>query len=147
MCLVGGVRGAVERIGVKTAHIRAPTGELVVVPNENLVNSRIHNVSNRTVRKAVISIPVSYNVGTKKLHKVLSLIKDAIARHDEATCSYVQLSEFGKYAIIFEAAYTVDGEVSFGDFVTLQNTVYTEIVDALSAEKIHLGFPAPHTSS
>ena len=145
--VVGDVRGVVERIGVKTAHIRALTGELVVVPNEDLVNSRIHNVSNRTVRKAVISIPVSYDVGTKKLPKVLSIIKDVIARHDEATFSYVQLSEFGKYAIMFEAAYTVDGEVSFEDSITFQNTVYTEIVDALSAEKIHLGFPAPHTSS
>ena len=65
---VKGFRGEVINLGIKTTHIRAYTGEVMIIANH-----LIEEVINHSVEKslAVIDIPVSYDTNIDKLESVL----------------------------------------------------------------------------
>lgn len=60
---LAGFTGEVEEIGLRSTRIRTSSGKSLIVPNSELVNTRILNLSLPT-RKTGISIPLKLSLGT-----------------------------------------------------------------------------------
>ena len=60
---LAGFTGEVEEIGLRSTRIRTASGKSLIVPNSELVNTRILNLSLPT-RKTGISIPLKLSLGT-----------------------------------------------------------------------------------
>ena len=58
-----GVTGEVEEIGLRSTRIRTSSGKSLIVPNSELVNTRILNLSLPT-RKTGVSIPLKLRLGS-----------------------------------------------------------------------------------
>ena len=55
----GGISGTVERVGIKTTHIRSVTGEKIIVPNQSLVDSQVLNTADLSERRVTLRIPIA----------------------------------------------------------------------------------------
>ena len=137
---IGSISGTVERVGIKTTHVRAFSGEKIVVPNEQLVGTELRNITDRTQRKVVHTIPVAYKTTPEKLQSIPKLIEDVVSSHNKVLFGHAKILEFGEHAVMFEAVYKVEG-ATFDEFVDTRHTVHLGILEKLHDEKIDLGYP------
>ena len=81
---VQGYTGHIEKIGLRSTRIRTEMKTYVTVPNKQMVDSIVDNLSLRTQRKAEIRLQVSLGASPEALHLLTEginqlLIKDPIA--------------------------------------------------------------------
>lgn len=69
------VTGTVEKIGLRSTRIRTDQKTFVTVPNKQMVDSILDNLSLRTQRKAEIRIESGVNISTDTLQKFIDAIK------------------------------------------------------------------------
>jgi small-conductance mechanosensitive channel len=64
--VVGNTSGVIERIGIKTSHLRSLDGQQLVMPNAELVKSTIHNFKRMERRRVVSTIGVVYQTTSQQ---------------------------------------------------------------------------------
>jgi MscS family membrane protein len=69
------VTGTVEKIGLRSTRIRTDQKTFVSVPNKQMVDSILDNLSLRTQRKAEIRLEVGVDVSSETLNKLIEAIK------------------------------------------------------------------------
>lgn len=74
--IVGETEGTVERIEVRATHIRTYDGRLVLVPNGDVLMSRVTNNTASPLRRASVFVYLDY---TEDYHQVSSVILQAMA--------------------------------------------------------------------
>jgi small-conductance mechanosensitive channel len=101
------IDGIVERIGVKSTHVRSLSGELIIISNADLLRSRVHNMGRMPERRALFSVGVAYETPKARLDLVPRLVEQAVAQAPEARFEYCILRELGESALNFEVCYYV----------------------------------------
>ena len=140
------VSGTIERVGVKTSHIRAYTGERIVVPNEDLVSMVVRNTTDPPARKVTLIIPVSYETDETALDRIPDYIREVISAHERTEFGYARVQEFGEYAILFEVVYR-NIEATYDEYINVRHAVLLGVLKKFDAENIELGYPiqlSPH---
>lgn len=66
-----GFYGTIEHIGIRVSELHLATGELVILPNDAIVNDTFKNMSSGKKRAVVIRAGVSYNENLDKTEKVI----------------------------------------------------------------------------
>lgn len=100
--LVGDVAGTVEEIGLKNSRIRAVSGELWIVPNADLVKSRIRNCRRLEERRVVMSLSVSHQRPVELLHRMPTVVPQLVAAVDGWRYGQMYAVEFGGDSLTFE---------------------------------------------
>lgn len=137
---VNNVNGVVEKVGIKTTHIRAFTGENVVIPNEDIVNTVVSNITDRPSRKVVLTLPLSYDTSKKLLECVPKLTEEIVSKYDKAKFSYSYIRDFGEYALMFELVYYIK-DATYDEHVFVRHSIYIDFLETLHKKKIELGYP------
>jgi small-conductance mechanosensitive channel len=116
--VVGNTSGVIERIGIKTSHLRSLDGQQLVMPNAELVKSTIHNFKRMERRRVVSTIGVVYQTTSQQLHMLPSIIKETV-NGVGATFDRAHLKSFGDFAINFEYVFYIETP----DYLVYMNTV------------------------
>jgi MscS family membrane protein len=72
--VAGTCEGTVEDIGFRSTKVRTPSGHLVTLPNSNLVNNAIINVSRRPAVRRVATLSVSGKTPAEKLREAIAAL-------------------------------------------------------------------------
>ena len=78
-----GQDGVVEEVGMRSTRIRTPDGHLVTIPNGELANTVIRNVSERKNIKQVSNIALTYDTPPAKVERAIAIIKEELNRKNE----------------------------------------------------------------
>ena len=62
--------GTVEYIGVKSTRLRSVSGEQIIMPNANLLSSRVRNYARMSERRVVLNISVDHETPRAQLEKI-----------------------------------------------------------------------------
>jgi len=138
--VVGEVMGTVDRIGLKTTHLRSLSGELIVVSNNDLLSSRIRNYKRMSERRVVFEFGVTYETPAEQLRKLPDTVRrivsaDALARFDRA-----HLRSFGASALEFEVVYYVL-DPDYARYMDVQQRINLALIDTLRASGIEFAYP------
>lgn len=79
---VDGVDGPVEEVGFRSTRIRTLEGNLVSIPNGDLANKVITNVTRRKSIRRIMNLGVTYDTSPEKLQLALSIVKTALEDHE-----------------------------------------------------------------
>ena len=71
---VNNITGTVERIGIKTSHIRSVSGEQLIMPNAELVKSTIKNIKRLERRGVTFKLNVRYDTPERKIKNLPDII-------------------------------------------------------------------------
>jgi len=138
--VVGTTSGVIERIGIKTSHLRSLDGQQLVMPNAELVKSTIHNFKRMERRRVVNSIGVTYQTSKQHLEAIPGLLKDIITAAG-ATFDRAHLKSFGDFAILFEYVFYIESP----DYVLYMNTVQAinlSLFEAFEQRGIEFAYPS-----
>jgi len=73
-----GCDGVIEDIGLRTTRVRTIGGHLVSIPNANIVNSPIENVSRRPAIRRNFTLVLKLNTPAEKVKMALKIVKDIL---------------------------------------------------------------------
>ena len=134
---VNGFTGNIEKIGLRSTRIRTQEKTYITVPNKQMVDTIVDNISLRTQRKAEIKLEVSLTTSSMQLSNLINEISKLIAA-PFSTNSLVYLSDTGKTAHIINIEYYTSIEQTVEHFLMDKQTVTLAIIKLMEDSKIQL---------
>ena len=138
--ICGEIRGNVEQIGLKTTRIRSLGGELLILPNSDILESRVKNFKKMEKRRALLSIGVTYQTTQENLKKIPAIVKEIIESHEGTNFDRAHFIEYGPYSLNFEIVFFVSPPDYKPYLDTLQH-VNLEIFERFGKEGIQFAYP------
>lgn len=133
--------GTVERIGVKSVHLRSVSGEQIIMPNSNLVASRIRNFGRMRDRRIEFVLAVSYETSHENLTRIPEILRTAITSQKDVRLDRCHFSRYGASGIEFDTVYFVLVN-DYNRYMDIQQTVNLAIHEAFEKRGIEFAFPS-----
>jgi len=127
--------GTIEKIGLRSTRIRTVDKTYISVPNKQMVDSIVDNISLRTQRKAELRLELKLSVTTSDLKQFISDVKKVLLK-EHIVKSTVYFSETGKNANVVQVEYFTDMAISDDDFNELKQQVNLEIMSLVEQSGI-----------
>ena len=99
--------GTVEYIGVKSTRLRSLSGEQIIMPNANLLSSRVRNHSRLMQRRVVLNISVDQQTSVDLLREIPGKVRALIESHQPIRFDRAHFARIGTSSFDFEAVYFV----------------------------------------
>lgn len=74
--------GPVEEVGLRSTKIRTLDGHLVTIPNGELANKTIRNISKRPYIRRLLNITITYDTPAQKIDQAVKIIKEILNNHE-----------------------------------------------------------------
>lgn len=132
--------GVVEKIGIKTSHVRSLDGQQLIMPNSEMAKSVIQNFKRLQRRRIVFSIGVVYYTPAKKLRSIPGIIKDIISQQENTDFDRVHLKSFGDFSINYEIVYYVNS-ADYLQYMDAHHQICLNIFEQFEKMKIEFAFP------
>jgi MscS family membrane protein len=130
------ITGTVEKIGLRSTRIRTDQKTFVTVPNKQMVDSILDNLSLRTQRKAEIQLELGVNVSSTALQNFIDGVK-AILVHPQIEEGSVFLHDVKPNAFLVHADFFT-APVSISEFNKLKQERTLSILQLMEEMKIEL---------
>ena len=134
------VLGSVERIGVKTTRLRSLGGELIVVSNSDLTNSRVRNYKQMQRRRVVFKVGVVYGTEPEAVRAIPAIIESIIGDEQLAAFDRAHFASYGDWSLVFEVVYYV-ASPDYNLYMDVQERINIAIYDAFAERGIEFAFP------
>jgi len=137
---VGSTSATVERIGVRSTHLRSLRGEQVVMSNSTLTGSTILNFAEMEQRRMIYSIGVTYSTSVDQMKANPTMIQAVIDAQEHSSFNRCHFTEFADSSLNFELVYYIDTR-DFTVAMNEQQAINLGIMEAFAAEGITFAFP------
>jgi len=138
--IVGNNSGVVEKIGIKTSHVRSLDGQQLIMPNSEMAKSVIQNYKRLERRRITFAIGVVYYTPAYKLRNIPLLVKKIITKCEHATYDRAHFKLFGDFSINYEIVYYVES-ADYLLFMDLHHEICMNIFEQFEKEGIEFAFP------
>lgn len=134
---IGNDWGVVESIGLMTTQIRLFSGEILTVPNSDMMSSRLYNYTRPVARRIEVLVPVSYGAD---LDKAVAVIKKTLADNELILAQpepMTIIEEFGDSSINIRVYMWVPRD----KYLDVRASIIGELKKALEKEGVEIPFP------
>ena len=138
--VVGDFMGTIEHIGIKTTRLRSLGGELLVIANSDLTDSRLRNFQLMHRRRVVFKIGVVYATPLEVLKEIPQIIEGIIKKIKDAVFERAHFSNFGDFSLVFEVVYYVLGS-DYQKYMDIQQEINFAIKEEFEKRKIEFAYP------
>ena len=131
---VNNITGTVEKIGLRSTRIRSEEKTYITVPNKQMSDSILDNLSERSQRRALLKLELSFFTPAEKIQQLLDGLNE-IVKKDEIVTANIFVTDMTSSGIIV----TVDlftGPVIFKTFCSIRQDVYLRSLQLLEALEI-----------
>ncbi len=138
---VDNVSGTVERIGLKTTHIRSVTGEQIVMGNSDLLKSRLRNFKRMHQRRALFTLDVPFDTGPDVLAKIPSMLEQIITAQPKVRFDRSHIASFTESAVRIETVYyLLDPDYKL--YMDTQQAINLDILRVFNTEQLRFALPS-----
>ena len=138
--ILGDEKGTVERIGIKSTHLRSLSGEMIVLSNGDLLKSRVRNYGRMFERRVAFTVGIVYETPRGLIREVPSLLEQAIRAQPKTRFDRAHFKSFGNFALIYEAVYYVLN-ADYAQYMDIQQSINLRIVEAFDEKGIEFAYP------
>jgi small-conductance mechanosensitive channel len=132
--------GTVEYIGVKSTRLRSLSGEQIIMPNANLLSSRVRNNSRMSQRRVVINISVDQQTEMEQLQAIPVKLRELIESHQPIKFDRAHFAKIGASSFDFEAVYILLTP-DYGKHMDILQDINLRLVEWLRKEGVVLSTP------
>ncbi len=138
--VVGNYKGTVKRIGIKTTRIQSLQGEEIVIPNNELTQTKLQNFGVMEKRRVVFTIGITYETPLEKVKQVPQIIKEAIKREKMTEVERIHFKSLGDFALIFEAVFYINSK-EYKVYMDIQQSINLFLMERFAQEGIEFAYP------
>ncbi len=132
--------GKIKKIGVKTTRIISRTGEELVIPNQDMTSSCVHNYKKMDHRNVRTHLSVAFDTPTEVLRAIPDAITEIVNGVPHAECKRVHLKKFSEWGLVFETLYVIDSS-DYTTYMDAQHTINIGIKELCDARGIAIASP------
>ncbi|MBX3734461.1 MAG: mechanosensitive ion channel family protein [Verrucomicrobiae bacterium] len=137
---IGEADGVVEEMGLRSTRLRTLDGFLLTVPNKEVGNSRIVNITRRPNIRTLFSIGLTYDTPAPRMQRAAELLEE-ILRNDPGTHDFiVHFNKFGDYFLNLAAVYWCK-TTDYREYTRIYQRVNLTIKERFDAEGLRFAFP------
>lgn len=135
---VQSVTGTVEKIGLRSTRIRSDQKTFVSVPNKQMVDSILDNLSLRSQRKGNLQLELNSQTSPQLVQQFIGLIEGYLEeRKDKVESFSVLLTDIQKNALIVSVEFFT-APVPIQDFNQLKQDVNFRVIRLMEEVPVHL---------
>jgi MscS family membrane protein len=133
---VNNVTGVVEHIGLRSTRIRTVEKTFVTVPNKQMVDSIVDNLTQRTHRRGELRVQVDARTKSEKLEALIVGVK-GILQSPSIEDYNVQLSEITQNAFVITADF-ISSTLDFKEFNQMKDKINVNVIKLLEENGLSL---------
>src|SRR6266487_25230 len=134
---VQGFTGTVEKIGLRSTRIRTDQKTFITVPNKQMVDTILDNVSMRTQRRVELKLEIGLSATAEQLKRIIPGIKNILQKNHIET-NTVFFSDTGRNAHIITVEYFTSMQQTISEFNEQREEVNFEIMELLGNNNVEL---------
>ncbi len=144
---VDAVTGQVELIGFRSTKIRTLNGHLVTIPNKNMANATIENISRRPHIKHEINLTLVYETTPEKMERAVKILHEIFDNHENMKQDFPPRIFFNAFKDWSLNIYIVlwFGSSDYFAFLDWTHRKNLEILKRFNEEGIKFAFPSNTT--
>ena len=133
---VNNFTGTIEKIGLRSTRIRTQEKTYITVPNKQMVDTIVDNISCRTERKIEMDLQISVMTSAEALTNFVFFMRSEIEKHHPIISSSVFLSDAGKQFHIIHIECFISIATDLNVFQQLRETLNLKAVAYANAHQI-----------
>ena len=130
-------KGTVTHIGLRSTRLEGLDGEFLVIPNNDLVTSRIRNYTRMQRRRVEHRFNVSYATSLEILESIPLWVTAFFKELPNTSLERVHLSCFGDFALQFEVVYFVE-DADYTVYMDVHQTYLRHLLKCLREAHVEL---------
>jgi MscS family membrane protein len=134
---VNGFTGTIEKIGLRSTRIRTNEKTYISVPNKQMVDTIVDNISLRTQRKTELQLELSLSASASTLSTLLVAMRSYLCSQ-QIDSFHVYLHDTGKHAHIVMIEYFSSAADIYEDYLMLREKINMALIELLESHKIEL---------
>jgi MscS family membrane protein len=134
---VQNITGTVEKIGLRSTRIRTDQKTFVTVPNKQMVDSIMDNLSMRTQRRASVQLELTGSTARGTVKDLVLAIEKMLGRKDKIETYAVFLSDIIKNTFIVQVEFFT-ASIPAEDFNAIRQEVNLNLIELLAEMNIQL---------
>ena len=138
---VGSTSATVERIGVRSTHLRSLRGEVVVMNNSALTNATVLNFADMSNRRMIYALGVTYDTTVDQMKAIPAMVEAIINEIPNTNFNRCHFTEFGDSSLNFELVYYIDTR-DYTIALNAQQAINLGIMESFAREGIEFAFPS-----
>jgi len=138
--VVGDQKGTVENIGLKTTRLRSLGGEQLIFPNNDLLQSRIHNFKRMNERRIVFQIGVTYDTPPDTVEALPGILREIVESQPLVRLDRAHFQGFGNSSLNFEIVFFFQSP-NYGRYMDAQQAINLEIMRRFQSLGVEFAFP------
>ena len=138
---VGSTFATVEKIGVRSTHLRSLRGEAVVMNNSALTHTTLLNFHDMERRRMIYSLGVTYSTSVEQMKAIPSWVEQIIEVIPNTSFDRCHFTEFGDSSLNLELVYYIDTR-DYTTAMNAQQAVNLGIMECFAREGIEFAFPS-----
>lgn len=132
------ITGTVEKIGLRSTRIRTDQKTYVTMPNKQMVDSVMDNLSLRTQRRGFMQLELNSDTNKESLQQLVLGIQHLLQlRNNQLESSSVFLSDIVKNSFIVQVEFFT-APVPIADFNSIRQDLYLAIIDMMEEMNVRL---------
>ncbi len=132
--------GTVDRIELRVTRLRTPQGQIVLVPNKDILESPLVNYSELGVRRVDVGVGVSYGDSLEKAKQVALAAVEDLPQRDPERDVELFYEEFGSSSINFVLRFWIPFERQ-PQYLAARSEAIQRIKQAFDDHDISIPFP------
>jgi MscS family membrane protein len=120
---VNNFTGTIEKIGLRSTRIRTQDKTYISVPNKQMVDNIIDNISLRTERKIELDLQLSVATTASQLAVYSRYLQNEISQLKNVSSVQAYVSEAGKQFHVLHIECLVSMDLEFNEFITLKEKI------------------------
>lgn len=139
---IGAVEGTVEDINLRSTKIRTLDNALTIIPNSNIANGDIVNVTRAHKRRIFETVGVTYDTSDEKLHRAIEIIEEILSKNSEIYGDYVvYLDTLADSSINIKINAYVKTN-NYVKYLKIKEQVLLEVIRRFREDGIDFAFPS-----
>jgi len=134
--------GFVKEIGMRSTRIRTLDGRMVTIPNADIANSTIVNVSSEYARKVISDIGLTYSTTAEEMKKATEILKEITAQNPDVDHerTIADFNSFGDFSLNIRFIYYINKK-SEKDIYKVKNQINLAILQKFNENGLDFAFP------
>jgi len=133
---VNNFTGTIEKIGLRSTRIRTQDKTYISVPNKQMVDTIVDNISLRTERKIEMDLQLSVQTSSDAIASFSAYLRACIHKEAGVVNSVVYLAESGKQAHIIHAEIYVSMQMEIAAFQMLRERLNLAAINYANEHQI-----------
>ncbi len=138
--VVGDYAGNVEKIGWRSTQLRSISGEMIVLANSDLAQSRIRNFKRMQERRVVVQFGVEYGTPAAKVEAMPKMIREVVEAVEGVRFDRAHFKGYGDSSLDFETVFYVLAP-DYTIFMDRQQAFLLGIYRRFEEEGLSFAFP------